>query len=297
MFPLTDVKLFNYYHRYKWDEIAFGMLQDTLINFPATIFANMAGDAVLKGLNQNGFSGLNANYLSGFAVNSLGNLLGASANGSVAVANNVNSLVVIRPVNANTTPITRPTAPFDSVFLNTEQTAQVVAISGTLGVYPSKAAGDVILFGAIAAGGVITLIDESKCELFGKSFETKTVNVIGNHRDCHYLDIPTAIAALSAGAKMRVRDSATINAPIVCALNDVDIQFDPGVVYTNGTAGTGFTLSGTGIKFINGRLTGFTAGIAITGNYCSILNTRFASNTTDVTDALATSQQVGVISE
>jgi hypothetical protein len=282
---LTQLNLFNFYHRYKWDEISFAQ------------FAALAANSVLAGFNPNGSSGLSVGYLAGVATDINGDLLVKAANGNVTVADNSWSLVVLRAVVTPTVPITRPTAPFDSVFLNSSQTTSVVALAGGVSSYPSPLASDVVLFGAQASGGAVNLIDQSQCNLYGKSLETKSVKVVGNHRDCDYIDLPTAIAASAAGAKLRVRDSATINATIACALNDINIEFDPGVIYTNGTAGTGFTLSGNGIKLLNGRLTGFTLGINITGNYCSILNTRFATNTTDVTDGPSTSSQVGVISE
>lgn len=301
MFPLTDVKTFNFYRRYKWSEVDFGVLQDTLINFPATVFAELFGDAVINGLNQNGSSSLNANYLAGYAVNSLGNLLAVSSGGSVAVTNNVKSLIVIRPVITNTNPITRPTTPFDTVDLNVEQTAQVVAIAGTISAYPSKVAGDVILFGVTASGGSITQIDESQCELIAKKGELQTAarynKLVGNHRDCHYLDLASAIAAASTGDRIRVLDSQTLNTTITVSINDIDIEFDPGVTFSNGTAGTGFILSGTGVRLTKGRLTGFTTAVSITGNYSTLFGQRFASNTTDVTDTLGTSQVVAVINE
>lgn len=301
MFPETNLKLFNFYRRYKWTEDDFATLQDSLVNYTGTLFAKGFGDAVLSGLNQNGSASLNANYLAGWAVNSLGNILGVSSNGSVAVTNNVKSLIVIRSVTAQTTVITRPTAPFDPVYLNSEQTAQVVAIAGSAGAYPAKAAGDVILFGVIASGGSITSIDQTKCELLGKSNELSSGarfnKLVGNQRYAHYLDLPTALAAAAAGDRIRVLESATINATITLTLSNVEISFDPGVVYTNGTAGTGISISGVGNRLSNGRMTGFTTAFAITGNYNTIFGTRFATNTNDVTDSLGTSQLVGVISE
>lgn len=294
---LTTLKLFNFYRRYKWNEVDFGVLQDSLIGFPSTLLAALSGDAVLSGLNQNGFSSLNANYLSGVAINSLGNILAVSANGSIAVADNVKSLVVIRPSTINDSPITRPTAPFDTVSLDYEQSSSVVAIAGTISAYPAKVAGDVILFGVTSSGGVITQIDESQCELIGKVWEINTERVVGNHRECHYLDLATALAAMTAGARLRVRDSQVLDATVASALNNIDIKFDPNVTFSAGIATIGFSFSGDGVKFINGRVTGFITGINLTGNYNSILNTRFATNTTDVADALATSTQVGVISE
>lgn len=300
---LTDVKLFNFYRRYIWNEDDFEAFQDTLIGYPAALFAALAGDAVLSGFNQNGSAGLNVSYLAGVAVNSLGNLLAANA-GSVAVANNVKSLIVARPVNAQTNPITRPTAPFDTVDLNSEQTCSVVAITGT-GSYPAKAAGDVILFGVTAAAGSVTDIDQSQCELIGKSVELNSLNrfniLVGNFRNCHYRTLAAALAVVVSGDRVRVRSNESVSSTIVCSVNDVYIEFDPGVTFSKGTSATGFTLSGNGIRFINGRVTGFSVagnkGINITGDYSTVMGTRFANNNTDVNDVNGTSQQVGVISE
>lgn len=302
---LTDVKLFNYYRRYIWNAVDFDALQATLIGYPSTLLAALCQDAVLSGLNQDGFTLLNANYLAGVAINSLGNLLAVAANGSVAVTNNVNSLIVVRPATANTNPITRPTPPFDSVYLNTEQTCSVVAIAGTLGVYPAKAAGDVILFGVVASGGAITFIDESRCELIGKSAELKTMTgydaFIGNHRQCSYLSLADAFGDSPGGKRFRVLDDEVINAPYSCGADDVVVEFAPGVEFSKGTSATGFNLGGSGIKFIDGRFINFSTGgdvaINISGNYSSIIGARFFNNDTDVVDGPGTSQQVGVINE
>lgn len=306
MFPLTNVKSFNFYRRYKWNEDDFGIFQDTLLNFPATLFAKMCGDAVLNGLNQDGASGLDVDYLAGFAVNSLGNLLAVDAGTVTGVTNNVRSLIVIRPVAASTVPITRPTTPFDTVYLNEEQTAEVVAIAGPdLNTYPAKAAGDVILFGVIASGGAITIIDESQCELVGKYGELAEQNpykwIVGNDRRSTHRLIGDLPGDLAQGDRVRILGSETLNATVDITQNEVQIDCDPGVVFQKGTAATAFTLSGDGIRWNGGRITGFSAGgnkgIDATGDYCSVWGTRFANNTTDVNDGSGNTSTVGVISE
>lgn len=300
-FPLQIVKLFNYYRRYKWNEDDFAILQDTLFNYQATI-NGMANVIYPFQLQPNGSSGLNFNFLSGFAMNNLGNLLYSDA-GSVAVTDNIKSLVVIRPVNTNTTPITRPTAPFDPVFLNYEQSAEVVSIDGTISAYPSALPGDVILAGIVASGGVITLIDRSQAQLIGKGnllgstgFLGETF--VGNLRNCNYLTLADALANVAAGARIRVWQSETVDATIMSSLSNVEIVFNPGVNFTAGAAATGFNFSGVGMRIIGGRFTGFgTTAFNLSGNYSQFLSCRFSGNTNDILDSTATASIVGVINE
>lgn len=302
---LFNLTLFNYYRRYKWTAANFTLLQNQLIGYSQTQLAALARDAVLQGLNQNGSSALNVNYLAGFAINSSGALLAKASNGSVAVTNNIKSLIVLRPVTTNINSIVRPTAPFDPVFLNTLQDSTVVSIDGDVSNYPSKAAGDVVLFGVVASGGSITLIDESQCELLGKTGELAKAKphdiIVGNHREAHYRTLALMAAAVVSGNRVRVMDSEALTGTVTISVSDMKLDFDPGVAVTKSSAATGFILSGNGIRITGGRFSGFsTAGnkaIQITGNYCSIWGTRFATNDTDVDDTTSTNSLVGVISE
>lgn len=302
---IFNLKLFNYFRRYKWTAANFDTLQASLLGYPQTLLAAMCQDAILSGLDQAGSTGLSVNFTAGIAINSLGDLLAIENPGAVVVTNNIKSLIVVRPVVTSTNTIVRPTAPFDPVFLNTEQTAIVVKIDGDISNYPSKAAGDVILFGVVASSGAIVLTDLSLCELFGKSLEVSNLNpynfVVGNRRNCTHRTLALALADAADGDRVRVMDSETVDTTLSSANDDFHIDFDPGVTFSKGTATTGLTLSGDGARVNGGRFTGFASGgnkaISLTGNFITILGTRFLNNDTDIDDTTGTNSLVGVINE
>lgn len=304
---ISTVNLFNFYRRYRWKDEDFEELQESLYQYPLSLLSALANKAVLSGLAYSSDTGLDVSFSNGVAINEDGKLLviDDDNNEDVTVTPSVNSLIVIRPVTTNTEAITRPVSPFDTVYLKSSQTAVVVAIAGTAGVYPSAAAGDVILFGVTADGSSITAVDHAQCELVGKTAPLNSVNpynkLVGNDRSCHYRTLALALAAASAGDRIRVLTSEAVNTTIEAAVNNIEIVFDPGVAITQGTAGTGLLLSGDGIVVRGGRFDGFDGGsdiaISITGDYCSIMGSRFGTNDTDISDTNETSQYVGVINE
>lgn len=304
MTKLYDLELFNYYRRYRWTAQNFTDLQASLIGYPATLLSAMVRDGVLMGLNKTTDSGLNVSYAAGFAINSIGDLLGIENAGSVALTASVKHTVVVRPVYTSTNNITRPTVPFDAVPLNTEQTAIVVAIPGNISNYPAKAAGDVVLFGVTTNGTVVTDVDLSLCELVGKQAELSRMRgytyVVGNRREANFRTLAEAVTVAVTGNRIRMMDSEALSATVTVA-QEIEINCDPGVTISKATATTGLVFSVAGVKLIGGRMSGFSGGadkaITINGNYCTVMGTRFAGNTTDVNDTVGTSQQVGVISE
>lgn len=303
---LYDLITFTYYRRYKWTEDDFAQLQLSILGYPGTLLKSSMRAAILQGLESNGNAALNVNYNAGVALSDQGDLCAIQAGGSVAVTNNVKSLIVVRPATAVTGSITRPTTPFDIVPFETTQNATVVAIAGDAVNYPAKQVGDVILFGVVAAGGAITDTDQTKAELLGKTGEMRRLSrfaaVVGNERHADYRTLAEAITAVAAGSLIRVLTGETINTTIAVNKNNLDIYCDPGVAYVKGTALTGFTFSGTGCKFRGARVSGFSGGgdkaINVTGNYNGFWDMRFANNTTDIDDTTnQTSQSVGVINE
>ena len=305
MDQLFDVKKFYYYKRYKWSELEFQDLQTTLLLYPSMLFQSMLQGGVLSGYDNSSNLGLTVNVDPGVAVNDVGDLLAMEFSSAVVVTNNIKSLIVARPVFNDTNPITRPTIPFDSVPLNKEQTTEIVKIDGTLGAYPTKASEDVVLFGVTASGGSITDVDYSQCELAGKVGCLNKLSpftlVVGNQKNATHRTLAEALAVAVDGDKIRVMDGETISTTISTSLNNISIICDPGVEYVKGSAATGFTFSGDGVRFENGRISGFsTSGnkaINLTGDYSSVLFTRFSNNDTDIADANGTASQVGVINE
>jgi hypothetical protein len=301
-----EYKLFYYYFRYVWNEEDFQTLEDALHNYPRSINSSMAGDAaVLLGFDYLADNNLDVDYDAGAALSASGDLCGVAASGTIAVEDDVKSLIVVRPTITDGDDIARPTSPFDTVPLTKTYACEVVAIAGDISNYPSKEANDVILFGVVASGGSITSVDKSKCELFGKNAELKRLrkadHVVGNQKWCTHATLAEALADAVAGDYLRVTESETVNTTISSALDDITIEFDPGVIFSKGSATTGFAFSGDGVKFINGKVSEFSTAsdiaIDLTGDFCSIQHTRFVNNDTDIDDTNATSAVVGVINE
>lgn len=295
---------FNFYRRYKWSYADFEDLQEASLGYPSEILRNLCAYAVLEGLKYDGATGLVVDYTSGTAINNDGDMLKVDA-GSVTVDDGVKSLVVIRPVFTDNTVITRPTSPFDPVYLKEIQSAEVVAIAGSNVAFPSKLATDVILFGVTASGGVITQTDLTQCELLGKLGELATTEpfnkLVGNQRHCHYRDLAAAMASAGTNDRFRVIENQALTSTVTISASDVSVQFDPSVTVSKSGAATGILISGSRVRMMNGRFNGFSAGgdkaIQITGNYNQICFPIFGTNTTDVDDTVGTSNIVGALNE
>jgi hypothetical protein len=118
-----------------------------------------------------------------------------------------------------------------------------------------------------------------------------TVGIAGN-----YATLALALAAASAGWKICVLDSATIAAEITVSLNDVQIDFNPGVTYTSGV---GFVnpcidINATGVRINGGRFLNFTTAIQIENgkNFNFIKACRFNNCTTQIDDLNAAPNNV-----
>lgn len=176
----TNYALYNFYRRYRWTEDDFTGWQHGMVGLGRGMFEGLFGGAVMEGLGYLGSSSLTVAVDGGIAAGPSGNLLviGAQVSGSFAspAGNPARSLVVIRPKIVDDTPITRPTAPFDSVYLKELQEAEVVILNGTPAaspVYPTPAANDVVLFGvrlaAAASSFVATDVDLEVRAIPGKN--------------------------------------------------------------------------------------------------------------------------------
>ena len=97
------------------------------------------------------------------------------------------------------------------------------------------------------------------------------------------------------GAKVLVLDNvAAVNAAIIVNKTDMEIHFMPGVSYTKGTAINCLSIQAPGVKIINGKFYGWTAGgdavMILNGlaSYCVFRDCRFGSGTTLEVDDSAT---------
>lgn len=110
-----------------------------------------------------------------------------------------------------------------------------------------------------------------------------TVGVGGN-----YATLALALAAASAGWKICILDSATIGTQITVALNNIQIDFNPGVTYSQGS---GFTnpcidINASGVRINNGRFLNFPIAIQVENgkNFNFVRGCRFNTCTVQISD-------------
>ena len=118
-----------------------------------------------------------------------------------------------------------------------------------------------------------------------------------------YASINAAVAALPAGSRILVLESAVLNTIQAISKNDFEVNFVAGVTYSKGTASSAIQVQASGVKIKGGRFTGFNgvsdiallidAGSAFT-MYSEM---RFNGNTTNVTDNNGTGANDLIIEE
>jgi hypothetical protein len=112
-----------------------------------------------------------------------------------------------------------------------------------------------------------------------------------------------ADVAVTAGDRIFVVSSESINSTIQITKNNIEIHFKSGVTFSKGSASTGLQISADGVKIVGGRFTGFNGGgdeailIDAGSDYTMLRDMRFANNTTDVDDLASTSSLSGNITE
>lgn len=114
--------------------------------------------------------------------------------------------------------------------------------------------------------------------------------------------INDAMVDVSAGARILVLNSATINTIQQITKNNVIVEFQGNVVYTKGTATTAIQVSADEVKIVGGKFSGFsTSGdkaiiIDSGSDYTQIRDSRFLNCDTDISDLASTSSISGTIS-
>lgn len=154
------INFFNWYRRYKVTAQDMTDFQTAMVDSPRGVFEGAFSGAVLEGLEASAGSGLAILVEPGIAVAPTGNVMAATVQESVAVtvpvSNVARGLVVMRPKLVDNEYITKPTSPFESVPLKTQQSYELVFIPGTASAtpeYPAKEANDVIVCGVKLASG------------------------------------------------------------------------------------------------------------------------------------------------
>lgn len=161
---VEDLRQFYYYQKYIWSATDFSNMQSWIYgSFRNSIYA-MFGKSVVDGLIVTPGGGLNVQTAVGAAINEDGRFLRLATVDTKAVASPVGnpaySLIVLRPVDTDTTNIPNPLNPGVNVPLHKQMLASVVVINGTpaaIPVIPSTTAGDVILATLLVPAATVTI--------------------------------------------------------------------------------------------------------------------------------------------
>lgn len=191
--------LFNFYKRYKWTAQNFTDFQEAVMDMSRSAEGGSFQGAVVKGLEIEPGTGLSLNHGGGMAMSASGYLSVMDSGDSVdidAPASDLRrSLIVIRPKLNLNNEITKPTSPFEQVFLNVNQDAEIIVIDGTDSAnpeYPTKESEDVILCGVRLSVGQTTIgdndLDFSIREIIGKNGHMHQRVINGDMRLMPYRD-------------------------------------------------------------------------------------------------------------
>lgn len=172
--------LYNFYHRYKWNEVDFATWQDGVVGLQRAAMEGLFAGAVMGGFDVNNQSGMTARVGAGLAVGPSGYLMVENNTTDLTfvapVTNPRRDLIVIQPKLVNSTPITRPTSPFDTVYLKQLQDCEVVKVTGvesTTPEFPNTPAGAVVICGVRLQAGQSSITsddcDFNKREIYGRN--------------------------------------------------------------------------------------------------------------------------------
>lgn len=298
---LTTYWKHYFYRRYVWLEGDFEKMQDSETGAIEGLFEGLTGGlgAVLEGFDDAGASGLDLTVGPGIGCTPAGELLAKTGNTVVTVAGHasiIKNLIVLRKNTQDVDDIVRPTSPFDVVPLRQEITAEIAVISGVAGGgWPSAEADDVVLLGVEASAAAITAYDRSKCQLLGKADSLKRLSrhnvIVANQKWATHRNLADAVAAIVAGDRVRVAEDQTIDATLTVAVADVQIDVDPVVAITKGSAATGLVLNARGVRLRGGKVSGYTAGgdvgihIGSAATGCTVADVVFLNSPNGVMDS------------
>ncbi len=118
-----------------------------------------------------------------------------------------------------------------------------------------------------------------------------------------YADINAAVAAVGAGDRILVLESATVNAVQVLSKNRLQIDFQPGVVYTKGSATAALQVQADYVRINGGEFKDFSGGgdsgivVDAAADYTKIRDSHFKNCTSDVSDSGANTSIEGTTNE
>ncbi len=238
-----DRALYNFYFRYKWNEVDFAGWQDGMIGILRDTMGTIFGPAVISGGLGTAGGGMSVNVAPFIAVAPSGYLNVKNTVTNVLVTSDPTNprkdLIVARKSLVDNTFITRPTSPFDSVPLKQLQETQCVRIAGTPAgspVYPAKLADDVILFGVNIAAAASSIVN-------GNVDQTVTELISGNTNFSNWVvgkDVKNTAAVTAASGSTRAAITGTGEGSHE-GLKGVGGATGDGVVGEGGATGSGVT--------------------------------------------------------
>lgn len=176
-----NIPLYNFFKRYKWTENDFAGWQDGMVSLGRGVFEGLFNGAVMLGYTPSSSGGLTLQVASGIAVGPSGYLHVSPSGNFLLSAPGAGlakrSLIVATPLLVNSAPMTRPTTPFDTVFLKTLQQSQLTLIDGAASaspVNPAIGANDVVVASVLMRNGMTTIdvtsdLDMERKDIYGRN--------------------------------------------------------------------------------------------------------------------------------
>lgn len=136
-----------------------------------------------------------------------------------------------------------------------------------------------------------------------ESFNLFYAAVVGTGPLATHANINDAMAAIAAGQRILVISDLTINTTQQVTKNNVQIDVNPGVIFSKGTATIGLQVTADGVRINGGRFTGFsTVGdkavqVDSGSDYTMLRDMRFLNCDTEINDLSATTSSTGHITE
>ncbi len=273
--------LYNFYFRYKWNEVDFAGWQGGMIGILRDSLGSIFGPALISGGAGSAGAGMSVDVAPFVAVAPSGFVNVTTSITNVLVTSDPSNprkdLIVARKNLVDNTFITRPTSPFDSVPLKQLQESQVIRIPGTPAgspAYPSKVADDVVLFGVTIPAAAVSLnstnIDNAVTELL--SGNTNFSNwVVG--KDVHGTAAITgdssatreALTVVGGNSQAAIKATGGTNSAAVKAFG---AGSGSGIEATGGATGAGITATGgatSGAAVVATASGGNSRGVTATG--------------------------------
>lgn len=238
----------------------------------------------------------------GQAYTAVGRLVTVPANDATPLlvsdpSNPRKAILVLRYKGTGDTAVPKPSSPIDTIFLNIHDDYELIVRLGAPAgspVYPATLSDDIILMGfTIPAAATLasSATQDFSIVVYARVQSSEYDAITGTGDSATDVSIAAALTRLNAnGKRILVGQSEALNATINVTKNDIEFIPKPGVTISKGTAGTGFNVTGTGVRFDRMRFSGFTTvavNYAVGADYGFVTRCRFATCTDEVKDNTA----------